>query len=120
MSLKRLVSWFFLKLSTTVVVSFVADYGRFNCQTTTDFMRATSFEFATAPAIKFTTCSQLAFIFSIIFLSILLHPFSPCAGAAILFDKFRFARLAFARLGNVYGCEGLAISLFHFYQIVKV
>ena len=43
-------------LALTVVVSFVADYVRFNCQTATILMRATNVEFATTPAIKFTTC----------------------------------------------------------------
>jgi|GEM_PF-6264857 hypothetical protein len=43
----------------TVVVSLVADFGRFNFQTVTTFMRATKVEFTTAPAIKFNTCYQL-------------------------------------------------------------
>jgi hypothetical protein len=52
---------FFSNLAVTVVVSFVADYGRTHCQAATNFMRATKVEFATAPAIKFTTCYMPGF-----------------------------------------------------------
>jgi hypothetical protein len=46
----------FAFLAITVVVSFVDDKVRFNCQTATILMRATILEFTTTPAIKFTTC----------------------------------------------------------------
>lgn len=45
-----------MEKSTTVVVSLVADYGRFYCQTAIIFMRTTNVEFTNVPAIKFNTC----------------------------------------------------------------
>ena len=55
---------FILICVATVVVSFVADYVRFNCQTATSLKRAKNVEFTNDPAIKFTTCYQLGFVFS--------------------------------------------------------
>ena len=45
-----------------MVVCFIAGFVKFNCQTATNLMQATNVEFATAPAIKFTTCNMPAFI----------------------------------------------------------
>ncbi len=49
----------------TVVLSLVADYGRFNFQTVTNLMRAADFEFPAKPAIKFNTCYLLGFVVSL-------------------------------------------------------
>jgi hypothetical protein len=53
-----------LHLAVTVVVSFVADFWLFHFQAATNFMRAANVEFASAPAIKFTTCYLLGLVFS--------------------------------------------------------
>ena len=55
------MNFFFYNFAITVVVSLVADFGLFHCQAATNLKRAKNVEFATAPAIKFTTCYQLAF-----------------------------------------------------------
>ncbi len=50
------------------------------------------------------------FCFQSFFFHFCCNYFCLCVGAAILFDKFWSCGWHFARLGNVYGCEGLAIN----------
>ena len=77
-----------LLLTLTVVVWLVRDCGLFPCHVTANFEAGYCALKTTETLINYTACYQLAFIFSVIFLSILLHLFSPCVWAAILFDKF--------------------------------
>src|SRR5690554_4255903 len=74
-----------------------ADFGAQNCQHTTKVDARYNVQLTTEPAFLQNRCYRFGVLsFGIVF----------CVGKDILFDKFWLVRLAFVRLGNVYGFWG--------------
>ena len=71
-----------------------ADFGAQNCQHTTKFDARQNVQLTTEPAFLQNRCYRFGVLsFGMVF----------CVGKDILIDKFWLVRLAFERLGNVYG-----------------
>ena len=82
------------------------------CQTATPFIICNTLKISTIRQMHYTRCYQLAFIhyqsISCQFCS------NQCVGTDTLFDKFWSCGWIFERLGNVCGCEALALKSFTF------
>ena len=75
-----------------------ADFETQNCLPALNLIRSIKLHLSTEPAFLPNACYRFGVLsFGIVF----------CVGKDILFDKFWLVRLAFVRLGNVYGfCGG--------------
>jgi len=97
--------YFFLPCIQRLSVCAVRDCGVVSCPPTLKFERATTLEYPLKPLWHIHFVSVSLFIFLVIFLSFLLHPFClPCGWTDTLFAKLGLeGRLE--RFGNVCGCK---------------
>jgi len=92
-----------------LVYEIVWHFEALNCQTVAMFNKCTALKISTFRQMFYIPCYQLAFIH---FQSISYQFCSTlCVRTDTLFDKFWSCVWLFERLGNVCGCEALAISI---------
>jgi hypothetical protein len=99
-----------------------ADFGERSCQTATNFIKCNALEISTIRPMIYTLCYRLVLILLNHFIFQFATHFLSARGLgqAYLLTSFGLCGWFFARLGNVYDCEALALFfLFAFYLLFQ-